>query len=104
MEPSLGLFASCALIMVIGAEIFTHYKVVRAAAVYSLCHSLLSPDVLPVFGLTRCTDPHARQVTPTKTSSASSDSPSSPANPCTRNPVFGQRKMNGGIRPFSAPS
>jgi hypothetical protein len=42
-----------------------------------------------------------RQVTPTKSSSVSSDSPSSPANPCTRKPVFGQRKIDGGIEPLS---
>src|SRR6266436_8741109 len=53
-------------------------------------YSLFSPAVLPVFGLTRCTDPHARQVTPTKTSPpALSDSSSSGAKPCTWKPVFG---------------
>jgi hypothetical protein len=47
-------------------------------------YSLLSPAVLPVFGLTKCSLPHARHVTPTKTSPASSDASSSGAKPCTR--------------------
>jgi hypothetical protein len=66
-----------------------------------LYHSPFSPTVLPVVGLTRCISPHARQVRPTKISSpAPSDSSSSGAKPCTRSPVFGQRKMNGGIQPM----
>jgi hypothetical protein len=46
-------------------------------------YSLLWPTVLPVFGFTKCADPHARQVTPTKTFSARSDSSSSGTKPCT---------------------
>jgi hypothetical protein len=68
--------------------------------VIGLRYSLFSPAVLPVFGLTKCTDPHARHVTPTNTSSlALSDSSSSEAKPCTWKPVLGHRKMNGGIQP-----
>jgi hypothetical protein len=44
----------------------------------------LSPTLLPVFGLTKCIKPHARQVMPVKTSSAPSDLSSSGAQPCTR--------------------
>jgi hypothetical protein len=60
-------------------------------------HWPFSTTVLPVVGLTRCADPHARQPAPTKTSSlAPWDSSCSGAKPCTRKPVFGQRKMNQG--------
>jgi hypothetical protein len=47
------------------------------------------PAVSPVFGLTKCSRPHAWQITPSYLSS-SSDSSSS-TQPCTRKPVFGQR-------------
>jgi hypothetical protein len=52
-------------------------------------YSLLSLGVLPVFGFTKCTIPHARQVMPTKKSPAPSDWSSPGAKPCTRKPVLG---------------
>ncbi len=56
-------------------------------------HSLLSLAVLPVCGLTRCTCPHARQVTPSKTYPAPLGSWSG-TQPCTRKLVEGQRYRN----------